>query len=149
MADFHPEWIWADDEGSTVYAQVYGADLNIIFSFSANKDRLHRSLANRVCTSFERLEAEDPEATFPTIKDMHAAIWGSIRHIWPQCVSRSDLVEKLDAVVAIDSFDGSMDHVTWNVYSHSRFPQFLQHLADESRTYKYLLQSFLELSSSQ
>ena len=130
---FEPEWVWADDEGTNVYAQGYGRDLTVIFSFSADKRNPPTSLANRVCTKYEGLETEDPTATFLTIRDMHAAIWGAIRHVWPRCVSHPDLRTRLDAAVAVDSMDSSLEKVTWNVYPHPLFPQFVQNLADESR----------------
>ncbi|KPM35003.1 hypothetical protein AK830_g11562 [Neonectria ditissima] len=116
-AEFEPEWIWVDVEGTTVYAQGYGRDL---------------TLANRVCTKYEGLETDDPAATFPSIKDLHAAIWGSIRHVWPRCASHPDLGTKLDAGVGVDSVDSSMEKVTWNIYSHPLFSRFVQNLADES-----------------
>ena len=130
---FEPEWVWADDEGTNVYAQGYGRDLTVIFSFSADKHKPPTSLANRVCTKYEGLETEDPAGTFPTITDLHAAIWGAIRHIWPHCVSHPDLRTNLDAVVGVDSSDSSIEKITWNIYSHPRFPQFVKNLADESR----------------
>lgn len=132
-SEFEPEWIWVDDEGTAVYAQGYGRDLTAIFSFRADKHNPPTSLANRVCTKYEGLETDDPAATFPTTKDLHAAIWGSIRHIWPHCVSHSDLRTKLDAVVGVDSIDSSMEKVTWKIYSHPLFSQFVQNFADESR----------------
>ncbi|KAJ4310976.1 hypothetical protein N0V84_010674 [Fusarium piperis] len=101
-AEFEPEWVWVDDEGTNVYAQGYGRDLTVIFSFSADKHNPPTSLANRVCAKYEGLETDDPSTTFPTTKDLHAAIWGSIRHIWPHCVSHPDLRTKLDAVVGVD-----------------------------------------------
>ncbi|KAK0618504.1 hypothetical protein B0T17DRAFT_619088 [Bombardia bombarda] len=130
--EFEPEWVWADDEGTNVYAQGYGRDLTVIFSFCADKHNPPTSLANRVCTKFEGLETEDAASTFPTIEDLHAAIWGAIRHIWPHCVSHPDLRTKLDAVVGVDSVDSSVEKVTWNIYSHPLFPWFVQNLADES-----------------
>ncbi|OAL48661.1 hypothetical protein IQ07DRAFT_645437 [Pyrenochaeta sp. DS3sAY3a] len=129
---FEPEWVWVDDEGTNVYAQGYGRDLTVIFSFSADKHQPPTSLANRVCTKYEELETEDPAATFATIKDLHAAIWGAIHHVWPHCVSRPDLRTKMDAVVGIDSIDSSDEKTTWNIYSHPRFPQFMENLSDES-----------------
>ncbi|KAK2590463.1 hypothetical protein QQS21_011850 [Conoideocrella luteorostrata] len=130
--EFEPEWVWADDEGTNVYAQGYGRHLTVIFSFSADKHNPPTSLANRVCTKYEGLETEDPASTFPTIADLHTAIWGAIRHAWPHCVSHPDLRTKLDAVVGVESIDSSVDKITWNIHSHPRFPQFVQNLADES-----------------
>lgn len=132
-ADFEPEWIWVDDEGTNVYAQGYGRDLTVIFSFSADKHNPPTSLANRVCNKYEEIECEDPAATFPTVEDLHAAIWGAIRHIWPHCASHPDLKTKLDAVVAVESVDSSLGKTTWNVYPHPLFPEFVKNLADESR----------------
>ncbi|KAK0655570.1 hypothetical protein B0T16DRAFT_432809 [Cercophora newfieldiana] len=109
--DFEPEWIWVDDEGTNVYAQGYGRDLTVIFSFCADKHSPPTSLANRVCTKYEGLETEEPASTFSTIKDLHAAIWGAIR---------------------VDSIDSSIEKITWNIYSHPLFPRFVRHLADES-----------------
>jgi hypothetical protein len=129
---FEPEWIWADDEGTNIYAQGYGGDRTVIFSFSAHKSTPPTSLANRVCTKYEEIETEDPADTFPTIDHFHAAIWGAIRHVWPHCVSNSEL-NKLDAVVGIDSIDSSIEKVEWKIYSHPLFPRFIQNLADESR----------------
>ncbi|KAI1151868.1 kinase-like domain-containing protein [Nemania diffusa] len=108
--EFEPEWVWADDEGNNVYAQGYGQDLTVIFSFCTDKHKPPTSLANRICTKYEGLETKDPATTFPTIKDMHTAIWEAI----------------------LDSIDSSLEKVTWNIYSHPIFPQFLQNLADES-----------------
>lgn len=130
---FQPEWVWVDDEGVNVYAQGYGRDLTVIFSFSADKTKPHTSLANRVCTKYEGIETDDPSATFASITDLHAAIWGAIHYIWPHCVSHPDLRTKLDAVVAVDNIVGPIEQTTWTVYSHSRFPQFVENLADESR----------------
>jgi hypothetical protein len=86
-----------------------------------------------VCTKYEGLETEDPAATFLNMKDFHAAIWEAIRHVWPRCVSRADLGTRLDAVVAVDSMDSSLEKVTWIAYRHPLFPQFVRNLADESR----------------
>lgn len=122
---FEPEWVWVDDEGTNAYAQGYGQDLTVIFSFSVDKNKPPTSLANRVCTKYEDIDTEDPAATFPTIKDLHDAIWGAIRHVWPHCVSRADLRTKLDAVVAVDSIDSSIEKVTWSIYSHPLFPRFV------------------------
>lgn len=130
--EFVPEWVWVDDEGTNVYAQGHEQDLTVI-SFGADKNKPPTSLANRVCTKYEGVDTEDPAATFPTINDLHAAIWGAIRHIWPHCVSHDDLRTKLDAVVAVDSIDSSLEKVTWSVYSYPLFPRFVQNLADESR----------------
>ncbi|OAA55847.1 Protein kinase-like domain protein [Niveomyces insectorum RCEF 264] len=129
---FEPEWVWADDEGTSIYAQGYGRGLTVIFSFSADKQKPPTALANRVCTKYEEVETEDPASTFPTIKDLHAAIWGAIRHIWPRCTSHPDLRDKLDAVVDVDSIDSSLEKTTWTVYSHPCFPQFVRNLADET-----------------
>ncbi|ATY67440.1 kinase-like domain [Cordyceps militaris] len=130
--EFVPEWIWADDEGTTVYAQGYGQDLTVIFSFCADKHKPSTSLANRVCTKYEGLDTKDPASTFATFQDARDAIWGAIRHIWPLCVSHPDLSAKLDAVVGVDSIDDSVEKATWNVYSHPVFPQFVQNLGDKS-----------------
>lgn len=62
--EFEPEWVWVDDEGTNVYAQGYGRDLTVIFSFSADKRKPSTSLANRVCTKYEGLETEDPQPPF-------------------------------------------------------------------------------------
>jgi len=35
---FQPEWIWGDDEETTVFAQSYGEKHTIIFSFSLDRD---------------------------------------------------------------------------------------------------------------
>ncbi|KAK3943565.1 hypothetical protein QBC46DRAFT_405344 [Diplogelasinospora grovesii] len=130
--ELEPEWVWVDDEGTNVYAQGYGRDLTVIFSFCADKHNPPTSLANRVCTKYEGLETEDPAGTFPTIKDLHTAIRGAIRHIWPHCVSHPDFRTKLDAIVGVDSIDSSIEKVTWNIYSHPLFPRFVRSLADES-----------------
>ncbi|KAJ0280550.1 hypothetical protein Brms1b_001867 [Colletotrichum noveboracense] len=49
MNDFHPEWIWGDDAETTVFAQGYGNDRTIIFSFSLDASKPPTSLANRIC----------------------------------------------------------------------------------------------------
>ncbi|RMD40840.1 hypothetical protein DV735_g4318, partial [Chaetothyriales sp. CBS 134920] len=129
---FEPEWVWVDDEGSHVYAQGYGGNLTVIFSFAADSRNPPISLANRVRTKYEELETTDAAATFPTTKDMHNAIWGAIHHVWPRYVSQSNLAHQLDTVVAVDSIDSSIEKVTWNVYSHPLFHQFIQTLAEEN-----------------
>ncbi|KAM0301628.1 hypothetical protein ACHAPM_005863 [Fusarium culmorum] len=128
--NFEPEWIWADDQG-TVYAQGYGCDLTVIFSFSANKEGSPpTSLANRVCNKFENIKTDDPGATFATISDLHTAIWASIRQLWPQIVSRPAL--RLDDVVAIESSDSSVENLGFEVYSHPLFSQYIGNLADDT-----------------
>uniref|UniRef100_A0A8H7NLT6 Uncharacterized protein n=1 Tax=Bionectria ochroleuca TaxID=29856 RepID=A0A8H7NLT6_BIOOC len=72
--EFTPEWIWPDDEGMNVYAQEYGQDLTVILSFSASKHNPPTSLANRVCTKYERLDTADPASTFSTTQDMHNTV---------------------------------------------------------------------------
>lgn len=131
--EFVPEWIWVDDEGTTVYAQGYSQDLTVIFSFYADKYKPPTSLANRVCTKYKGIDTKDPASTFPNFQDARAAIWGAIRHIWPHCVSHPDLRAKLDAVVGVDGIGDSVEQVTWNIYSHPGFPQFVENLGDESR----------------
>ncbi|KAI6755642.1 hypothetical protein HG531_004748 [Fusarium graminearum] len=107
--NFEPEWIWADDQG-TVYAQGYGCDLTVIFSFSANKEGSPpTSLANRVCNKFENIKTDDPGATFATISDLHAAIWASIQ-----------------------SSDSSVENLGFEVYSHPLFSQYIGNLADDT-----------------
>ncbi|PCD36201.1 hypothetical protein FGRA07_08085 [Fusarium graminearum] len=128
--NFEPEWIWADDQG-TVYAQGYGCDLTVIFSFSANKEGSPpTSLANRVCNKSENIKTDDPGATFATISDLHTAIWASICHLWPQIVSRPAL--RLDDVVAIESSDNSVENLGFEVYSHPLFSQYVGNLADDT-----------------
>ncbi|KAK6342224.1 hypothetical protein TWF730_001702 [Orbilia blumenaviensis] len=135
---FEPEWIWPDDEGTNVYAQGYGRDLTVIFSFSSDKRNPPTSLANRLYTKYEELNAddeienEDPATTFPTINEAHTAIWRAIHHIWPQCISQPDLRTRLDSVVRVDSVDGSIEKISWDIYSHPLFPKFVQNLADKS-----------------
>ncbi|KAJ3954725.1 hypothetical protein N0V92_008769 [Colletotrichum tropicale] len=55
MNDFHPEWIWGDDAETTVFAQGYGNDRTIIFSFSLDASKPPTSLANRICASPSKL----------------------------------------------------------------------------------------------
>ncbi|KAK3393275.1 hypothetical protein B0H63DRAFT_530964 [Podospora didyma] len=129
--DFKPEWVWVDNDGTNVYAQGYGRGLTVIFSFSIDKALPPTSLGNRVCTKYEGIEVDDPAQTFPTIPDMRAAVWDSIRHIWPHCSVHPDL-NKLDAVVGIESIDSSIEKVAWHIYSHPLFPRFMQNLADET-----------------
>ncbi|KAK7421121.1 hypothetical protein QQZ08_010125 [Neonectria magnoliae] len=105
-AEFEPEWVWLDDEGTNVYVQRYGPDLTVIFFFGADKHNPPTLLANRVCTKYEGLEIGDPTATFPTAKDLHAAIWDRFvtfgRTASPTLISEP----------RVDSIDSSVDEVT-------------------------------------
>ncbi|KAF5246321.1 hypothetical protein FAUST_1438 [Fusarium austroamericanum] len=122
--NFEPEWIWADDQG-TVYAQGYGCDLTVIFSFSANKEgNPPTSLANRVCNKFENIETDDPGATIATIPDLHTALWASIRHLWPHILSRTAL--RLDDVVAIESSDSSVENLGFETTLSGVYRMLLQ-----------------------
>ncbi|KAK3994515.1 nima-related kinase 5 [Cladorrhinum sp. PSN332] len=128
---FQPEWIWGDDDEITVFAQGYGEKRTTIFSFQLDKHGPDISLANRICNSFHRLEPTSEAATFPNPDAMRKALWDAVERVWPQCLIEPGL-SKLDAIVQIDSADGSSEELTWKVYHHPLFPRFIQHLSDET-----------------
>ncbi|KAK4458182.1 hypothetical protein QBC42DRAFT_308778 [Cladorrhinum samala] len=115
-ASFEPEWILGDDEETALLAkQTHGPEV---------------SLANRISNSFHGLEAAGA-ATFPSPHAMRAALWDAVRRTWPQCLCDPG-VSKLDAIVQLDSADGSLERLTWKVYHHPLFPRLVQHLLDKS-----------------
>lgn len=130
--DFEPEWIWGDDAETTVFAQGYGLDLTVIFSFVLSPSKPLSSLANRICTSFHGLETADEKHTFPDPGAMREALWGAVHKVWSRC-SKDPKISKLDTVVNIDQEVASSE-VTWNVYHHPMFTRYVQHLKDPKRT---------------
>ena len=64
--EFVREFIWGNDEETVVFAQGYGADLTVIFSFSLVDSKSPTSLASRICNSFHGLDTTEAAATFPT-----------------------------------------------------------------------------------
>ncbi len=128
--DFTSEWIWGNDAETAVFAQGYGADLTIIFSFSLDKDKPHTSLANRICSSFHALEVADAAASFPNSTSMREGLWEAVSLVWPLCLKHPE-ISKVDSVVDIESIDSSRERLAWKVYNHPLFPRFVQHLANE------------------
>ncbi len=129
--DFTPEWIWGNDAETAVFAQVYGADLTTIFSFSLDKDKPDTSLANRICSSFHALEVVDAAASFPSSTSMRQTLWEAVGLVWPLCLGDPEIY-RMDSVVEIESIDSSSKRLAWKVYNHPLFPRFVQRLVDEN-----------------
>ncbi|KAI8281996.1 hypothetical protein K4K59_008064 [Colletotrichum sp. SAR11_240] len=81
MNDFHPEWIWGDDAETTVFAQGYGNDRTIIFSFSLDAFKPPTSLANRICACMHGIEVDDDSKSFKDSAAMREALWNAIRDV--------------------------------------------------------------------
>ncbi|KAF3798895.1 hypothetical protein GCG54_00000328 [Colletotrichum gloeosporioides] len=74
MNDFHPEWIWGDDAETTVFAQGYGNDRTIIFSFSLDASKPPTSLANHICACMHGIEVDDVSKSFEHSAAMREAL---------------------------------------------------------------------------
>ncbi|KAH9237893.1 hypothetical protein K456DRAFT_1770376 [Colletotrichum gloeosporioides 23] len=85
MNDFHPEWIWGDDAETTVFAQGYGNDRTIIFSFSLDASKPPTSLANRICACMHGIEVDDASKSFKDSAAMREALWNAVRDVWSAC----------------------------------------------------------------
>ncbi|KAJ0288079.1 hypothetical protein COL940_002221 [Colletotrichum noveboracense] len=81
MNDFHPEWIWGDDAETTVFAQGYGNDRTIIFSFSLDASKPPTSLANRICACMHGIEVDDASKSFKDSAAMREALWNAVRDV--------------------------------------------------------------------
>ncbi|KAG7287235.1 hypothetical protein NEMBOFW57_006741 [Staphylotrichum longicolle] len=132
--DFNPEWIWGDDAETTVYAQGYSdSGQTVIFTFRLSEaGQAPDGLANRICTSFHLLEADGGPAshTFPNSTAMREALWDAVRIVWPRCL-QDPAISEPDAVVNIDSRDGSPENITWAVQRHPLFPRYVRILGEK------------------
>ncbi|KAI8253799.1 hypothetical protein K4K58_006927 [Colletotrichum sp. SAR11_239] len=81
MNDFHPEWIWGDDAETTVFAQGYGNDRTIIFSFSLDASKPPTSLANRICACMHGIEVDDASNSFKDSAAMREDLWNAVRDV--------------------------------------------------------------------
>ncbi|KAI8174703.1 Serine/threonine-protein kinase Nek2 [Colletotrichum sp. SAR 10_66] len=89
MNDFHPEWIWGDDAETTVFAQGYGNDRTIIFSFSLDASKPSTSLANRICACMHGIEVDDESKSFKDSAAMREALWNAVRDVWSNNLLRN------------------------------------------------------------
>ncbi|KAE9577235.1 hypothetical protein CGCF415_v001807 [Colletotrichum fructicola] len=140
MNDFHPEWIWGDDAETTVFAQGYGNDRTIIFSFSLDASKPPTSLANRICACMHGTEVDDASKSFKDSAAMREALWNAVRDVWSAC-STDKRISQPDVVFAVDHHDdaSSSSDVRWNAYSHPLFQRYISYLRDSESMY---LQSF-------
>jgi hypothetical protein len=129
---FQPEWIWGDDEETTVFAQGFGSNLTVIFSFSLLKINACDSLASRICNKFHGLQAP-ADASFPDSTALRKALWDAVHGVWPECILDPG-ISSLDAIVYIDSVGSSFDMLAWKVYHHPKFSRFVQLLSECGRT---------------
>ena len=129
-AAFKPEWIWGDDTETTVFAQGYGSDHTVIFSFCLDSSKPPSTLPNRICTSFHGLDATTDTTTFPDADSMRRALWEAVHIVWPQCLEHPR-INDVDAVVDIDA-SNPQGEISWRVYHHRLFPRYLQCLGDEA-----------------
>ncbi|KAF6829873.1 nima-related kinase 5 [Colletotrichum plurivorum] len=97
-----PKWIWGDDTETTVFAQGYGTDSTVIFSFSLDRSKASTSLSHRICTCMHGL------LNRPT--GSAARVVFAIYH---------------------EAKDSSADGVRWNGYQNPLFQRFISSLADE------------------
>lgn len=135
MSDFKPEWIWGDDAETTVFAQGYGNDRTIIFSFSLNPSKASTSLANRICAYMHGLEVNDESHSFADATAMSEAVWEAVRRFWPAC-SADPRAQRPDVVFAIDpdADETSRDETPWHAYQHPLFQRYVGYLADDKST---------------
>ncbi|OTA97005.1 hypothetical protein M434DRAFT_27349 [Hypoxylon sp. CO27-5] len=126
--NFTAEWIWGDDAETIVFAQGYGNERTVIFSFSLDSSKPPTFLANRICNSFHAIDVPETES-FSSSADMRAALWGAVRIVWPACL-QDDSISRIDTVIDVDSQDSAVKHVIWKAYSHPWFPRFLDILVD-------------------
>ncbi|KAE9577236.1 hypothetical protein CGMCC3_g6708 [Colletotrichum fructicola] len=131
MNDFHPEWIWGDDAETTVFAQGYGNDRTIIFSFSLDASKPPTSLANRICACMHGTEVDDASKSFKDSAAMREALWNAVRDVWSAC-STDKRISQPDVVFAVDHHDdaSSSSDVRWNAYSHPLFQRYISYLRD-------------------
>ncbi|CAI0652908.1 unnamed protein product [Colletotrichum noveboracense] len=110
MNDFHPEWIWGDDAETTVFAQGYGNDRTIIFSFSLDASKPPTSLANRICACMHGIEVDDASKSFKDSAAMREALWNAVRDVWSAC-STDKRVSQPDVVFAVDHHDDASSSI--------------------------------------
>ncbi|KAI1130700.1 hypothetical protein F5Y10DRAFT_288806 [Nemania abortiva] len=127
-SDFTPEWIWGDDAETTVFAQGYGKDRTVIFSFRLDSSQAPTSLANRICNSFHALEVPEAES-FHSPDDMRDSLWNAVRTVWPECLQHES-ISRMDTVVDIGDQDRTTGRSFWKVYSHPWFSRYLHILTD-------------------
>ncbi|KAI0105310.1 kinase-like domain-containing protein [Nemania sp. FL0031] len=127
-SDFTEEWIWGDDAETTVFAQGYGNDRTVIFSFRLDSSQIPTSLPNRICNSFHALEVPEAES-FPNPDEMRDSLWSAVRGVWPVCLQHES-ISRMDTIVDVGDEDRTTGRAAWKVYSHPWFPRFLQILAD-------------------
>lgn len=126
--DFIGEWIRGDDTETTVFAQGYGNDRTVIFSFGSATSKPPTPLANRICNSFHAIEVSEAKS-FPSLTDMRASLWNVVRTVWPACL-RGDSIYRMDTVIDVGSQDSTTEQVIWKAYSHPSSSRFLEILAD-------------------
>jgi len=51
---------------------------------------------------------------------MGGALRDAVQRVWPQCLGGPG-ISRLDAIVQVDSVDGSSERLTWRVYHHPLF----------------------------
>ncbi|KAF0326611.1 nima-related kinase 5 [Colletotrichum asianum] len=131
MNDFHPEWIWGDDAETTVFAQGYGNDRTIIFSFSLDASKPPTSLANRICACMHGIEVDDDAKSFKDSAAMREALWNAVRNVWSAC-STDERASQPDIIFAVDHHDdgSSSNDVRWNAYSQPLFQRYISYLRD-------------------
>lgn len=144
--DFEPEWIWGDDDETTVYAQAYGSGHTIIFSFKLDATKPPTGLANRLCTCYHGLSVHHETTTFPDRPAMRKALWEAVGFVWPHCLKDLEICRP-DAVVDVDGSSISVENVTWRVFRHRFYRRYIKHLGDASRMYRPFSQSLRTLNA--
>ncbi|KAI1291437.1 hypothetical protein F5Y03DRAFT_34024 [Xylaria venustula] len=133
LSAFTGEWIWGDDEETTVFAQGYGSNQTAIFSFTRSPLKPAEALSNRICNSFHGLDVakEDESTQFANSAAMRKALWDSIRAVWPACLM-NPAISNPAIVFDVDSSDSSLENIVCKDYRHPAYDRFLLALADEA-----------------